>query len=85
MASKKIQISSSFNIESESLHQTVRNNHTGETKVADIQEPYKRTEKTTITTNPVKYETNGTEEPRVTEGEVVEINPATVGYDTSQL
>jgi hypothetical protein len=85
MANRKIQISSSFDIQSESLHEVVKDNNTGQTKVTDIQEPHKRTEKTTITTNPVKYETKGTEEPQVTEGKAVHLNPATVGYDTSQL
>lgn len=85
MANRNIQISSSFNIQSESLHEVVKDHNTGKTKVTDIQEPHKQTEKTTITSNPVKYETKGAEEPQVTEGKAVDINPATVGYDTSQL
>ena len=82
---KKIQISSTFDIQSESLHEVIKDNNTGKTKVTDIQEPHSRTETKTITSNPVKYEAKGTAEPKVTEGEEVKINPATVGYDTSQL
>lgn len=82
---KKIQISSTFDIQSESLHEVIKDHNTGEAKVVDIQEPHKRTETATITTNPVKYEAKGIEEPKVTEGKEVKLNPATIGYDTSQL
>lgn len=82
---KKIGISSSFEIDSESLHEVIKDHNTGEAKVIDVQEPHKKTINTTITSNPVKYEAKGTEEPKVTEGQAVEVNPATVGYDTSQL
>ena len=82
---KKIGISSSFDIQSESLHEVIQDHHTGKAKVVDVQEPHKKTATTTITTNPVKYEAKGTEEPKVTAGQAVEVNPATVGYDTSQL
>lgn len=88
---KKIQISSTFDIESESLHEVIKDRETGKTKTVDIQEPLKKTISSTVTSNPVKFEAKGTEEPKVKEGESesesesVEVNPATVGYDTSQL
>ena len=84
-ADKKIQISSSFEIESESLHEVTKDHNTGKAKFVDVEEPHKKTVHSTITTNPVKYETKGTEEPQVTEGQAVHVNSATVGYDTSQL
>ena len=84
-SNKKIQISSSFDIRSESLHEVITDRNTGKSKVVDIQEPHKKTENITVTTNPVKYEAKGAEEPKVTEGKAVEVNPATIGYDTSQL
>lgn len=82
---KKIQISSSFDIQAESLHEVIQDHSTGETKVIDKEEPHKQTITTTITTNPVKYEAKGIEEPKVTEGKAVQVDPATIGYDTSQL
>ena len=82
---KRIQISSTFDIQSESLHEVIKDHNTGKTKVVDIQEPHRKTSTATITTNPVKYGAKGTEEPRVTEGKEVKFHPATVGYDTSQL
>lgn len=82
---KKIQISSSFDIQAESLHEVIKDHDTGEVKVIDKEEPHEQKVATTITTNPVKYEAKGIEEPKVVEGEAVEINPALVGYDTSQL
>ena len=84
-SNKKIQISSSLEVESESLHEVIQDHNTGKAKVIDVQEPHKKTATTTITTNPVKYKAKGIEEPQVTEGQAVEVNPATVGYDTSQL
>ena len=78
-----LKITSNFDIESESLHQVTKDRETGETKVTDIQEPHRQTISSTITSNPVKYEAKGTEEPKVTEGEEVKVNPATIGYDTS--
>ncbi len=85
MSNQKIQISSSLDIQSESLREKIKDNTTGETKEIDIEEPHKKTVNTTITTNPVKYSTNGPGEPQVTEGKAISINPATTGYDTSQL
>jgi hypothetical protein len=82
---KKIQISSTLDIQSESLHKVVTDHNTGKAKVVDIQEPHRFSTTTTITSNPVKYEAKGTEKPKVTEGREVQVNPATVGYDTSQL
>ena len=82
---KKIGISSTLEIESGSLHEVIKDHNTGKARVVDVQEPHKKTASTTITTNPVQYEAKGTEEPHVTEGQAVEVNPATVGYDTSQL
>jgi hypothetical protein len=84
-SNKKIQISSTLDIQSESLHEVIKDHETGKTKVIDIQEPHKKTITSTITSNPVKYEAKGSEEPKVKEGEAVQLNPATVGYDTSQL
>ena len=84
-SNKKIQISSSLDIESESLHEVIQDHSTGKAKVVDVQEPHKSTKTTTITSNPIKYEAKGAEEPQVTEGKAVELNPATIGYDTSQL
>ena len=81
----KIQISSSFEIDSQSLHEKIVDHSTGKAKVVDKGEPHKSTSNVTITSNPVKYEKKGLEEPKVTGGESVEVNPATVGYDTSQL
>ena len=51
----------------------------------DTVNPTDSMETKTVTTNPVKHEAKGTEEPHVTEGKAVDINPATIGYDTSQL
>lgn len=82
---KKIQITSKVDISSENLYEKVTDNTTGETKVTNKQEPHETSKTKTVTTNPVKYEAKGTEEPHVTEGKAVDINPATIGYDTSQL
>lgn len=81
----KIQITSSLDIQAESLHEIIKDHNTGKAKVVDKEEPHEQSIKKTITTNPVKYEAKGVEEPKVKEGEAVEVNPATVGYDTSQL
>lgn len=82
---KKIQITSALDIQAESLHEVIKDHNTGEAKVIDKQEPHEKSISTTITTNPVKYEAKGIEEPKVTEGEAVEVNLALGGYDTSQL
>lgn len=79
--SNKIQFTSKLDIKSEHLHEKVTDHSTGEVKVTDRQEPHSSTYKKTLTSNPVK----GVEPPHVTEGKAVDINPATVGCDTSQL
>ena len=82
---KSIRITSKLDIESESLHTKTVNHSTSKTKEVKKQEPHKSSYSTTITSNPVKYESKGTGEPKVTEGQAAEVNPATIGYDTSQL
>jgi len=84
-SNKKIQISSSFDIDSESLHEKIVDHNTGKSKIVDKQEPHHSSKKVTITSNPVKYETKGAGETTVAQGEATEVNPATIGYDTSQL
>lgn len=81
----KIQITSKLDVESEFLHEKVVDHDTGQVKVTDKYEPHHSSLKKTVTSNPVKYEAKGIEEPHVTEGEAVDLNPATVGCDTSQL
>lgn len=81
----KIQFTSKLDVQNEYLHEKVTDHDTGEVKVTDVCDPHSTTLKTTVTSNPVKYEAKGTEEPHVTEGEAVDLNPATVGCDTSQL
>jgi hypothetical protein len=71
-SSSKIQFSSNLDVQNEYLHE----------KVTD---PHSSTSKTTIASNNIKYEAKGVDEPKVTEGEAVDVNPATVGCDTSQL
>ena len=83
--SKNIQFTSKLDIQNEYLHDKVTDRSTGEVKVTDVREPHSATCKTTIASNNAKYEAKGTEAPHVTEGEAVEVNPATVGCDTSQL
>lgn len=85
---KKIQISSNFTLESESLHEVLKDHETGTAKVIDKSEPHKQTVSSTITSNPVKYEAKGAEEPKVKEGKEIKVDPdtaASIGYDTSQL
>ena len=86
---KKIQITSKLDISSQHICQRVTDTSTGETKVIDKQEPHTFSKKTTITTNPVKHEVKGIEEPRVTDGRTLTINetntPSTANYDTTQL
>ena len=81
----KIQFTSKLDIENEYLHEKITDRSTGQVKVTDKVTPHQSTLKTTIASNPVKYEAKGVEEPQVTEGEAVELNPATIGCDTSQL
>jgi hypothetical protein len=81
----KIQFTSKLDIQNEYLHERVKDPSTGQVKVTEKVAPHQSTVKTTLTSNPVKYEVKGVEEPKVTEGEAVELDPATVGCDTSQL
>lgn len=82
---KRLQISSSFDFESKHIHEKITNNTTGETRTVDSDEPHQSQRSVTITSDPVKYEVKGGEEPKVVEGEAVQVNPATIGFDTSQL
>ncbi|GAB7364828.1 hypothetical protein MBLNU230_g5622t1 [Neophaeotheca triangularis] len=84
-SNKPIHISSKLDIEAESLHETIRNPATGETKHIDTDKPHETTISETLTTNPVKYETKGTSGPRVTEGKTIQEVSETTGDDTSQL
>ena len=81
----KIQFTSKLDIQNEYLHEKVTDNSTGEVKVTEVREPHSKSCSTTIASNDAKYEAKGTQAPHVTEGEAVEVNPATVGCDTSQL
>jgi hypothetical protein len=81
----KIQFSSNLEVQNEYLHEKVTDRSTGEVKVTDVHDPHSSTSKTTIASNNVKFEAKGVDEPKVTEGEAVDVNPATVGCDTSQL
>jgi hypothetical protein len=88
---KKIQIRSSFNINSENLYQKTVDHNSGEVKEVNKQEPHQFSKTTTITSNPAKYEAEGTEPTKTTtEGQTAEDSssqndPAAQGYDTSQL
>jgi hypothetical protein len=84
-SSSKIQFSSNLDVQNEYLHEKVTDRSTGEVKVTDVHDPHSSTSKTTVASNNIKYEAKGVEEPKVTEGEAVDVNPATVGCDTSQL
>jgi hypothetical protein len=84
-SSSKIQFSSNLDVQNEYLHEKVTDRSTGEVKVIDVHEPHLKTSKTTVASNNVKYEAKGVDETKVTEGEAVDVNPATVGCDTSQL
>ena len=81
----KIQFTSKLDIQNEYLHEKVTDRSTGEVKVTDVREPHSSACKTTITSNNAKYEAKGVEAPQVTEGKAIDLNPATVGCDTSQL
>jgi hypothetical protein len=84
-SSSKIQFSSNLDVQNEYLHEKVTDRSTGKVKVTDVHDPHSSTSKTTIASNNIKYEAKGADEPKVTEGEAVDVNPATVGCDTSQL
>lgn len=81
----KIQFTSKLDVQNEYLHEKITDPSTGQVKVTDKVAPHQSTVKTTVASNPVTYEAKGVEEPKVTEGEAVELNPAVVGCDTSQL
>lgn len=82
---KDMHFSSSLDIQSESLHEKIIDHSTGKAKVVDKETPHESSSSHTITTNPVKYEKKGTDETKVTQGKAVDLDPATVGYDTRQL
>lgn len=84
-SSKKIKFSSSFDIKSESFREKVVNHDTGTTRVVDNQNPIHSTRQFTLTTNPVKWESKDSNKPKQTSGYSIQVNPHTVGYDTSQL
>ena len=81
----KIEFTSKLEIENEYLHEKVKDPSTGQVKVTEKVAPHQSTATTTLASNPVKYEVKGVEEPKATEGEAVELDPAAVGCDTSQL
>jgi hypothetical protein len=81
----KIQYTSKLEIENEYLHEKVKDPSTGQVKVTEKVAPHQSTATTTLASNPVKYEVKGVEEPKAAEGEAVELDPAAVGCDTSQL
>lgn len=81
----KIQYTSKLDIQNEYLHERLKDPSTGEVKVTEKVAPHQSTATTTVASNPVKYEVKGVEEPKVIEGEAVELDPAAVGCDTSQL
>ena len=83
----KIQFTSKLDIQNEYLHERLKDPSTGQVKVTEKVAPHQSTSKTTVASNPVKYEVKGVEEPKVTEGEAetVELDHAAVGCDTSQL
>jgi hypothetical protein len=83
----KIQFTSKLDIQNEYLHERLKDPSTGEVKVTEKVAPHQSTSKTTVASNPVKYEVKGVEEPKVTEGEAetVELDSAAVGCDTSHL
>ena len=84
MASDKpIHISSSLDIQSESLHEKIKDPSTAEVRTIDKEQPHQSTTTHTLATNNVKYTANGTESPKVTEGKAIN-NPST-DLDTSQL
>jgi hypothetical protein len=81
----KIQYTSKIDIQNEYLHEKVTDPSTGQVKVTEKVAPHQSSATTTLASNPVKFEVKGVEEPKVTEGEAVELDPAAVSCDTSQL
>lgn len=84
-SNKKIQISSHFEIDSKSLHKKSINHKTGETKQVDEETPHQYQATTTVTSNPVTYESKGIRHPHVTSGHIFEESDVTHGCNTSQL
>ncbi|KAJ9630583.1 hypothetical protein H2203_001106 [Taxawa tesnikishii (nom. ined.)] len=84
---KKIQITSNTSIDAERLHEEVHYNDTGKTKVIDRNEPHITTISKTITGNPGRITTTGEEHthPKTQNSSNPAEDPATVGFDTSQL
>ncbi|KAI7031111.1 hypothetical protein KC352_g47485, partial [Hortaea werneckii] len=64
---RKVQISSSFDIDSKSFHEKVVDHKNGGTKRIDEEQPHQHHQSTTVTSNPVAYENNGTDELHITE------------------
>ncbi|RMY62031.1 hypothetical protein D0865_00658 [Hortaea werneckii] len=64
---RKVQISSSFDIDSKSFHEKVVDHKNGGTKRIDEEQPHQHQQSTTVTSNPVKYENNGTDKLHITE------------------
>ncbi|KAI7086431.1 hypothetical protein KC356_g5029 [Hortaea werneckii] len=82
---RKVQISSSFDIDSKSFHERVVDHKNGGTKRIDEEQPHQHHQSTTVTSNAVTYENNGTDKLHISEGEVIQQSKATEGFDTSQL
>lgn len=82
---KKATFSSSFGIDSESSYEKTTNHNTGKVKEVSKQEPHHSSRSTTVTTDGSKWETKDTSTPENRHRYTVKENPATIGYDTSQL
>ncbi|KAH9842075.1 ribose 5-phosphate isomerase B [Teratosphaeria destructans] len=85
-----IQITSSVDIDNETLHEKIVDHTTGKVKTVDKQDPHSTSRTTTVASNPVKYETKGTEPPKLTSGHALQStstqrDPAAEGLDTSAL
>lgn len=85
---KRVQISTNFTTDAESLHEEIHFKDTGGSKIIDRSDPHSTSFSTTITSNPVTIETDGVEN-KTKSGSAntttIDQNPRTVGYDTSQL
>ncbi|RMY86655.1 hypothetical protein D0861_05790 [Hortaea werneckii] len=64
---RKVQISSSFDIDSKSFHERVVDHKNGGTKRIDEEQPHQHHQSTTVTSNPVTYENNGTDKLHISE------------------
>jgi len=83
---KRIQISSTLQRDSESFHETIQDQNTGETKIIDQSNPHSTTSSTSITSNPFTVETKGLET-KTKQGDSITLNndPSLQGLHTSQL